>query len=203
MCIRDSSEALALLDRPEEGLADDERDQLLQSRTVSLLHTADFDALQETLAARNALQHSPDRAIVAACLADPAIQAPLAEALTLGETLYGQLALQTLSREHPDHDGLRHVLATRGVGLSVGWFSRSLAPDQRARLVDELALMAAVPQSCDLRDDDLISAATGLRYLGEDALLAEVLAIVAHCTDPHIALSAQRLSDWQAWADQR
>jgi tetratricopeptide (TPR) repeat protein len=192
--------ALALLDRPMEGLADDERAQLLQARAVSLLHRADFPALLSTLAERDALEPERDRAILAECLADPLIQAPLAEALSLGEGWFSQQALQALARQHPEHAPLRYVVATRGLDTAVSPYILSLSPDQRRRLEGSLALLADVPEACDRISDDLLAAATGLLPLGEETLLDETLAVLDACRDPLVVLRVARLKERRAFA---
>ncbi|MFT5683448.1 MAG: tetratricopeptide (TPR) repeat protein [Myxococcota bacterium] len=195
-------EALTLLDRPLDDLADDERARLLRARTISLLHRADFPALAETYAARLTLESDPDRAILAACLADPTIQAPLAEALSM-DGWWSQQAIQDLARRHPEHDGLRHILATRGLDLTVSPYALSLLPAQRVRLAEALALLSAAPDACEPIADTLLATASGLQRLGEDDLLDATLPVLSQCSDPRVTLRADRIAERRAWAAQR
>lgn len=195
--------ALELLDRPLHGLADDERDQLLAARSVSQLHTADLTALRQTLAARDALEPSRDRAILADCLADADIGAALGTILAQDDELRLQRDLQALVDQYPEHAGLQHLLATRGVTLSVSRYSLSLPPEQRQQLSSDLERIAQAPEICELLAGDLLALVPGLMRTDARDLTLAVLGILERCADPHVALQTERYREQLEWEAQR
>ena len=196
----DHDGALAVLARPMEALADDERDQLLVARTVSHLRTRNFPALLSALAEREALEPSEGRSHLIAALSDPDLREPVAEVLAMDDTGRAQQILQDLSIQHPDSAALRHVTATRGLALWVNRYSLSLAPDNRQQLTDSLTFLSAVPSGCDPNYIDLVNTAAALTNLGEVELADTTLTILEQgCSDPAQQVRIEWLRQRQDW----
>ena len=126
----EASQCLRKLHRLEEardlleqaGTSDDltpsDQDRLLTARIAILLQAEDWSGLYTAWERRRALQDtpSPDRELLETCLRAPELRSPIARALSTDDTYLRRRLLEDLLEQHPDHEALQYVYATRALG---------------------------------------------------------------------------------------
>lgn len=157
----DAEPGLALIDEAlaEPDLVESERYRLLQGRLALVLALGQWEQLEATLDARDALDNEPsrDRQAVAAVLLDPELREAAAAGLLAQDPGTRRLRFEDLARAHPEHTELAYLYSTRvfeQIGLRWG---HGVRPDERERADAALALAARAPGVVDTLAEELVT----------------------------------------------